>query len=431
MWKKLSIGLIITLVVSMVNADIAIVGGGNPATSSGGTGGGGGSADSNAVYDVTTIFPWLSVNSSGQYRTIRWNETKGNEQYLLNESQSSLNVNGSEFLRWNQTNTNATFFLNASNIFLGTIPDTRLSSSIALLQTLASYANNSLLSTYVNNSLLSSYANITLLTTYANTSALPNSHVHSADNITAGIFPFERLQDTIVAENLTNNFTSNQFFAADIGIGTPAPNGGGARKLHINATSAQVHLTSNNGGSTATDGSLITQHTDSNLYITNQEAASIFFYTNGGNRLSIASDGGIAMNGGKGDIYTDASIFAATGVMLDSEAGTPYVVARTGTTNDANSAFIVYDKSNNARLTVYANGNTAVSGTLTVNGNQAGAADHVFDDYNDIELLQKWRRGETLPFETGDMLNRDRLLRDAILQLETRVKLLEEKCVED
>jgi len=67
-----------------------------------------------------------------------------------------------------------------------------------------------------------------------------------------------------------------------------------------------------------------------------------------------------------------------------------------------------------------------INGTLTVTGDQTGAVDCVFDNYDDIELLRKWRRGEPLPFERGDILNRDRLLRDAIVQLTERVHELEE-----
>ncbi len=69
--------------------------------------------------------------------------------------------------------------------------------------------------------------------------------------------------------------------------------------------------------------------------------------------------------------------------------------------------------------------NTIITGTLTVNGDQTGAIDHVFDQYNDIELLRKWRQGKELPFATGDVLNLHRLLRDAIIQLEVKVAILE------
>ncbi len=75
--------------------------------------------------------------------------------------------------------------------------------------------------------------------------------------------------------------------------------------------------------------------------------------------------------------------------------------------------------------TFQATGNAIIGGTLTVNGNQTGALDMVFDDYNDLQLLRDWREGKALPFKTGDMLNRDRLLRDTILQLDARVKQLE------
>ena len=71
------------------------------------------------------------------------------------------------------------------------------------------------------------------------------------------------------------------------------------------------------------------------------------------------------------------------------------------------------------------NNNLIVGGTLTVNGNQTGATDHVFDEYDDIALLHTWRDGGKLPFATGDMLNRDRLLRDTILQLAARIETLE------
>ena len=62
-----------------------------------------------------------------------------------------------------------------------------------------------------------------------------------------------------------------------------------------------------------------------------------------------------------------------------------------------------------------------VVGTLTVNGDQTGATDHVFDSYDDIELLKKWKSGDDLPFNKGEILNRDNLLRDSILQMNTKI----------
>lgn len=73
------------------------------------------------------------------------------------------------------------------------------------------------------------------------------------------------------------------------------------------------------------------------------------------------------------------------------------------------------------RLTILSTGDATFSGILTVNGDQSGATDHVFDDYDDIELLYKWRNREGLPFNEGDLLNRDRLLRDAIIQLSKKL----------
>jgi len=61
---------------------------------------------------------------------------------------------------------------------------------------------------------------------------------------------------------------------------------------------------------------------------------------------------------------------------------------------------------------------------MTVDGDQTGATDNVFDEYDDIQLLHDWRDGKPLPFETGDLLNRDRLLRDTIVQLYGEVQEL-------
>ena len=79
------------------------------------------------------------------------------------------------------------------------------------------------------------------------------------------------------------------------------------------------------------------------------------------------------------------------------------------------------------KLTIDSSGNTVIAGTLTVNGDQSGATDHVFDDFDDIKLLHDWRDGKSLPFKTGDLLNRDRLLRDTIIQLHNRIKVLEKR----
>jgi len=76
-------------------------------------------------------------------------------------------------------------------------------------------------------------------------------------------------------------------------------------------------------------------------------------------------------------------------------------------------------------MTLTGAGNLTVEGTLTANGDQTGAADHVFDGYDDIALLKNWKDRQPLPFDVGDLLARDRLLRDTILQLETRIAVLE------
>ena len=86
-----------------------------------------------------------------------------------------------------------------------------------------------------------------------------------------------------------------------------------------------------------------------------------------------------------------------------------------------------YVNSTTSALTLDSSGNATFDGTLTVDGDQSGADEHVFDDYNDIELLYDWREGKELPFKTGDMLNRDRLLRDTIVQMHEVIKKLEKR----
>jgi len=94
----------------------------------------------------------------------------------------------------------------------------------------------------------------------------------------------------------------------------------------------------------------------------------------------------------------------------------------------ADNTFSLFDQVGGVTaISVATPGNVTIAGTLTVNGNQTGAADHVFDSYDDVALLKKWQLGEDLPFETGDMLNRDRLLRDTILQLHKRIEQLESR----
>ena len=117
---------------------------------------------------------------------------------------------------------------------------------------------------------------------------------------------------------------------------------------------------------------------------------------------------------------TTANAYNISGnTVLAHGSGNTYLKSTTGQ--------ITLQSNNGNVLDISPTGNTVVGGTLTVNGDQTGAADHVFDDYDDIQLLQEWRSGgENLPFAVGDMLNRDRLLRDTILQLVKRIEDLEE-----
>jgi len=91
---------------------------------------------------------------------------------------------------------------------------------------------------------------------------------------------------------------------------------------------------------------------------------------------------------------------------------------------------MILGTNNGAAITIDTSQNVTIAGTLTVDGDQTGATDHVFDDFDDIALLYSWRKGEGLPFNAGDILNRDRLLRDAMLQFyEEQKEILSYLCI--
>jgi hypothetical protein len=142
-------------------------------------------------------------------------------------------------------------------------------------------------------------------------------------------------------------------------------------------------------------------------------------------KMRLTSDGNLIVQGdvtGKSLILSGSGTATQGAFYSDANWGGLFIPRVAG----AEAAFGIRNTADNATIFSITNtGNAVVAGTLTVNGDQTGAADHVFDDYNDIDLLYKWRNGESLPFEKGDILNRDRLLRDTILQLEKRVSLLE------
>ncbi len=82
----------------------------------------------------------------------------------------------------------------------------------------------------------------------------------------------------------------------NVGIGTWSPTGNSdSTMLHITGNAGQLHLTSTASGATATDGTIITHYSDNNLYINNQEATKMFFYDNGGARMTIDSAGNVGI----------------------------------------------------------------------------------------------------------------------------------------
>ena len=96
-----------------------------------------------------------------------------------------------------------------------------------------------------------------------------------------------------------------------VGVGTGSPQ----KQLHINyanANSGQMQITNTSTGTTSTDGVLFGYNASNDVIVNNQEATRTVFYTNGAERMSILSSGGLTFNGDT----------AATNALDDYEEGT-------------------------------------------------------------------------------------------------------------
>ena len=101
-----------------------------------------------------------------------------------------------------------------------------------------------------------------------------------------------------VAGNLTVD--TNTFYVDSannrVGVGNISPQ----KQLHINyanSNSGQMQITNTSTGATATDGVLFGYNASNDVIINNQEATRTVFYTNGAERMSILSSGGLTFNG--------------------------------------------------------------------------------------------------------------------------------------
>ena len=139
--------------------------------------------------------------------------------------------------------------------------------------------------------------------------------------------------------------------------------------IHLHQTNSssagsQIHLTTGASGQGIADGSIIAQWTDNNLYINNRENGNIQFYTNGGSRARIDSDG---LKFG-----TDT---AATNALDDYEEGTwTPVMASTnggnfnGSYNQASGRYTKIGRFCHCRLDVtWSNANNR-SGSILITG---------------------------------------------------------------
>lgn len=91
---------------------------------------------------------------------------------------------------------------------------------------------------------------------------------------------------------------SLQPLGGNVGIGTttPIPYAANARVLHIDggANSSEIRLTNNTTGTANTDGGLLTM-SGSNLYVWNNENASVIFGTNNGTKATLDSAGNLGL----------------------------------------------------------------------------------------------------------------------------------------
>ena len=100
-----------------------------------------------------------------------------------------------------------------------------------------------------------------------------------------------------------------------VGIGTSSPVfTSGYTGIHLNASYPEIHLTSPNSGTTATDGFKIQQNSGNNIYLWNYENAFLAFGTNNAERARIDSSGNLLV--GKTDSSNSTS-----GVQIYNSSG--------------------------------------------------------------------------------------------------------------
>ena len=118
-------------------------------------------------------------------------------------------------------------------------------------------------------------------------------------------------------------------FSGNVGVGTTSPGGSATAYdgglLHINQSAgskgSQLRLTNTVTGTGAGDGSFISAWTDNGLYITNQEAAGIYFSNNGTERMRIDSSGKVGINQSSPTAFIHAKSGANDGTVIGTFEG--------------------------------------------------------------------------------------------------------------
>jgi hypothetical protein len=87
--------------------------------------------------------------------------------------------------------------------------------------------------------------------------------------------------------------------AGNVGIGTSSPSTTYNKQLHINAsgTGASLKLTDSGSGTGASDGAEVIMY-NTNMYVTNREAANMFLQTSANTQVTIDSGGNVALANG-------------------------------------------------------------------------------------------------------------------------------------
>lgn len=128
--------------------------------------------------------------------------------------------------------------------------------------------------------------------------AIFDGAVDTAD-LASGAVTSAKLDTNIdIAGNLTVDTNTLYVDSANnrVGVGNISPQ----KQLHINyanSNSGQIQITNTSTGATATDGVLFGYNASNDVIINNQEATRTVFYTNGAERMSILSSGGLTFNG--------------------------------------------------------------------------------------------------------------------------------------